>query len=36
MKGKFALLLLIITAASLGSVVIGSPDLASMDPFCAS
>ncbi len=36
MEGKFALLLLITTTASLGSVVIDSPDLASMDPFCAS
>jgi hypothetical protein len=36
MKGKFALVLLLVTGASLASVIIGSPGTASMDPFCAS
>ena len=36
MKSIFALVLLILTGASLASVIIGSPETASMDPFCAS
>lgn len=36
MRKIVALALLILTNLSIASVVIGSPDLASMDPFCAS
>ena len=36
MKGKLALALLVVTGASWASVVVGTPDIPSMDPFCAS
>ena len=36
MKGLFAAALLIIAGAAVSGLVVGSPEMASMDPFCAS
>jgi len=36
MKIAAVSMLLLVTGASLASVVVGTPDIPSMDPFCAS
>ncbi len=36
LKTSAVVLLLIVTGVSLGSVVVGTPETPSMDPFCAS
>jgi hypothetical protein len=36
MKGLLSIVLLAAAGASLASVVIGTPEIPSMDPFCAS
>lgn len=36
MRKSVSLALLVLANLSIASVVIGSPDLASMDPFCTS
>ncbi len=36
MKGLLSIMLLATAGASLASVVIGTPEIPSMDPFCAS
>jgi len=36
MKGFAAAVLLLMAGTSAAGVIVGSPDLASMDPFCAS
>lgn len=36
MKGILGIVMLAAAGASLASVVIGTPDIPSMDPFCAS
>lgn len=36
MKGLLTMGLLMITASIAGAVTVGSPDIPSMDPFCAS
>lgn len=36
MKTAVMSILLLATGVSLASIVVGTPDIASMDPFCAS